>query len=177
MALERAKRELQTALPRAAVRWVAAEQMHLTMKFLGDIETDQIGPLTGALRAACGGCPVLELCASGLCCFPDLRFPRVLCAAVEDPHRELKRLHSAICTAVSPFVSPEPDKPFTAHITLGRIKRISKPEVRIVSSIVSRMATSMFGGWTARSIELMRSELSAQGPTHTCLAQISLQEE
>src|SRR5688572_14114046 len=74
----RVQDELRRALPEHCVRWTKREQLHLTLRFLGNVETTCVLELTNAVGAACQGFPALNLRAERIGCFPDLRFPRVV---------------------------------------------------------------------------------------------------
>jgi 2'-5' RNA ligase len=124
------------------------------------------------MRGLCNDISAFALRAQGAGCFPDLKRPHVIWVGVRDEKNELAHLQAAICSMTKPFVSSEPEERFTAHVTLGRIKHIARPEAKILIEILEREAQPVFGVWTADAIELMRSELSDQGARHTSLARI-----
>src|ERR1051325_8887109 len=82
--IEKTQNELRQAVPGNFVRWTKRDQFHLTLKFLGGVETSRMGELTTALRDACGHFTALRLRAERIGFFPDLRFPRVIWAWVHD---------------------------------------------------------------------------------------------
>src|SRR5262245_16969050 len=83
---------LQSGLPEELVRWAPPEQTHLTLKFLGNIATADIDPLTDALRTICQKTPPLLLYAEGIGCFPSAARPRVVWVGVAGDLAQLKRL-------------------------------------------------------------------------------------
>jgi len=172
--LERLQLELRQGVPKAAIRWTPSDQLHLTLKFLGNVEAHKVEPLAEALRIVCRDVAAIELHAQTLGYFPGQNRPRVIWVGIGDERGELERLQNALCAASRPFTGGELDEVFRGHATLGRIKRISRPEIKILSRLGDGRTHTLFGKWTADAIELMRSELSSQGPRHTCVASISL---
>jgi 2'-5' RNA ligase len=95
---------------------------------------------------------------------------------VEDAGRQLLPLQRAIETASQPFAAEEPDKTFTAHITLARIKSLSRQHAGALAMVANGLAEQVFGTWTATAVDIMRSELSQSGAKHTVLATVRLEE-
>ena len=172
--IEKARAELGRQLPRECVRWTPREQFHLTLKFLGNVGAERVPRLTEALRAACGGFPPLELRAERVGCFPDLRRPRVLWVGVSDQQGQLPPLQEAIEAAVKEYTAEQASERFTGHVTLGRVKEMSRREADILSGLASSLGTRFFGAWTAGEVHLMRSELSPDGARHTVLSALKL---
>ena len=172
--LERAQAELRAAVPRARVRWAPREQLHLTLKFLGDVEPGDLEGLARALGAVGRAFPAPQLVAERVGFFPIGRLPRVIWAAVQDRAQELPRLQRAIEQAVRQFTAEPAEHDFSGHVTLGRIKAISAPEARTLTDTARTMATRRFGEWTADSLALMQSRLSPGGAIHSCARQFPL---
>jgi 2'-5' RNA ligase len=172
--LAAAQAELRQALPAPSVRWTRREQLHLTLKFLGDVDAALVRPLEEAIRAACRGFSALQLCIERLGCFPDLRYPRVVWTGVQDQAGQLPRLQQAVDAATRSFTAEQKEERFTGHITVARIKAIRRPEAEALGQAAAGMADRLFGQWTAGEVELMRSVLSPQEARHTSLAAIAL---
>ena len=168
--IERAQEELRRAVPGRGVRWTTREQLHLTLRFLGNVDAQRVGALTEALREACAAFAPLQLRAEGIGFFPDARRPRVVWVGVQDGQGLLPRLQSAVQTATREFTTEEPEDRFTGHVTLGRIKALPRPEEKALAAAGAGIAARLFGEWTAREVELVRSELSPTGARHTCQA-------
>lgn len=170
-----AQRRLQRVLPEPAARWTRPEQFHLTLRFLGNVDTAQTAPLADALRGACNGFGVLRLRASGIGFFPRPRSPRVVWAGVHDEQERLPGLWAAVQTATNAFTSEESERNFTGHITLARIKSIRPKEAEALSCQASELGQAAFGEWTSSEVEIIRSQLSPHGARYTTLAAIPLQ--
>ena len=172
--IEKAQAAMRRALPKEAVRWTKREQFHLTLKFLGGVDTQRVGALTEALRTACRGFAPLELRAEQIGCFPNLRRPRVVWVGVHDQQQQLPELQRAIEAAVRDFTTEAPGERFTGHVTLGRVKDLRRQEAETLASLVSDHATRVFGAWTSDKVELVRSQLSSDGARYTIVAAIPL---
>ncbi len=167
--IERAQEELRRVLPQRGISWTRREQFHLTLRFLGNVETPRVPELIEQLRVACQPLPPMKLRAEHVGCFPDLKFPRVVWIGVQDEAGHLFALQKAVAQAVAAFADNEAEGEFTGHITLARVKHIRRPEAAILAERARHMADSVFGEWVAGQIELMRSEVSPAGARHTCL--------
>jgi 2'-5' RNA ligase len=172
--IEAAQVELRRALPGPGVRWTRREQFHLTLKFLGDVDVARVQPLEETIRAACRGFSALQLRAERVGFFPDLRYPRVIWAGVQDQTGQLPGLQQAVDAATRGFTTEPKEQRFTGHVTLARIKAIRRPEAEALGQAAAGLAERLFGQWTAGEVELMRSVLSPQGARHTSLAAIPL---
>ncbi len=174
--MEAAQKQLRRALPSHNVRWTRREQFHLTLKFLGAVEAARVTDLEAAMRAACRECGPLQLRAEGVGFFPDLRYPRVVWIGVQDAGGQLPRLQQAVDAATRGFTTEPKEERFSGHVTLARIKGINRTDTEALAKAAAGMGERVFGQWTARQVEIMRSELLPQGARHNSLASIALAE-
>jgi 2'-5' RNA ligase len=170
-ALGEAEQRLQAAAAAdaRAVKWVAPASIHLTLKFLGDTPVDTLDAIRAALAhvASARRAWALQLGHAG--CFPNARQPRVLWIGVEGDIGGLTELQAAIEAAIAPLGFPTESRPFSPHLTLGRVRDDAGADVRqrlgvAVQSL--RPATVLF---TAEGVSLMRSELRPSGAVYTQL--------
>jgi 2'-5' RNA ligase len=169
-----AQRELPPLVPREVARWTRPDQLHLTLRFLGNVPADALEALKQVVGAVCRNASPLSLCAQGIGFFPNPRLPRVIWVGINDSEAQLVDLQKRIETAVGPY-SPEPgEKNFTGHVTLGRLKNPRPSDVRDLAARARPYATRTFGHWTALEIEIIRSELSSFGARYTPLAVFQL---
>ena len=164
----------RSALPPRTIRWTHCEQLHLTLKFLGDVATDQVQALTTALEGASRPQAPLRLVTQGAGVFPNEHSPRVLWVGVRDLDGRLAALQQEVETAVAGFVRSEPAGPFTGHVTLGRVREGARSIAGVIKDLVAAAARRKFGEWTATAMDLMRSELSPAGARHTRVAELPL---
>ena len=172
--IEWAQEQLRSALPRQCVRWARREQFHLTLKFLGNVESRRVEALVASIRAACGQFGVLQLRAGQIGFFPDARRPRVIWTRARDERDLLPSLQRAVETAAAEFTSEAPKPEFTGHVTLGRCRRIRRPQAEMLSMLARAMDDRVFGEWTADRLEIIRSQLSPRGSRYTTLASLPL---
>jgi 2'-5' RNA ligase len=174
--IEKAQIELRRALPEGCVRWTKRQQLHLTLKFLGNVGAERIESLAGLVRGVCRQFAPLELRAKQVGFFPEHGFPRVVWVGIDDRQRQLLSLQREIERASRDFAPEEAPEKFTGHVTLGRVKQIRRVEAEILARAKSEMADRIFGEWTATQVDLMRSELEAAGARHESLAAMRLGE-
>jgi RNA 2',3'-cyclic 3'-phosphodiesterase len=168
--VERARTELRRAVAGAGIRWTTRAQLHLTLRFLGNVEAPRVPALLEALETTASAFAPLQLRASGVGFFPAAHPPRVVWVGVRDEGGQLALLQRAIQAATADFTAEKPEQTFTGHLTLGRIKSLSRREAEVLARLASGMANRPFGEWVAPELELIRSQLSEQGATHRCIA-------
>lgn len=172
--IERAQDELRRALPKNCARWTKREQFHLTLRFLGNVETVRVPELADAVSAACSGFPALKLRAERIGYFPDLRFPRVVWVWVHDEADRLGALQKAVAQATANFAESHAEKDFSGHVTIARTKEIKRPQAEILAKLAHGMIGRFFGEWTADRVEIMRSELLPDGAQHSVVGAFPL---
>ncbi len=172
--LERAQSELRRAITGPEIRWTKREQLHLTLRFMGNVEAHRLENLIEALRTTGASFAPLRMRAAGLGFFPKGRPPSVVWAGVRDQAGQLAALQRAVQAATAAFTSEMPDEKFTGHITLGRIKSLRRPESEALARLALGMIGCPFGDWIAPELELFRSQISEHGATHTCISRAPL---
>jgi len=168
-ALRQVQSELKTILPPRSAAWTRAENMHLTLRFLGGVEPANLSELCRRLRDSIAGFGALELRCERLGCFPDLRFPRVVWAWVHDEGERLAQLQQAVAKATGSFAETSAGEEFVGHITLAGPKRIKRSDAERLAGFVNEAVSREFGRWTCHGVELIRSELSPGGSRYTTL--------
>jgi 2'-5' RNA ligase len=152
------------------VAWVARDNVHLTLKFLGNVETARLGGVERALAVAAAGQPSFELTLHGLGAFPSRTRPRVLWAGVAAGASELTALAARVDEVLAALDFPRETRPFAAHATLGRVRE-PRPQPRLAAALHDDEA---FGHQRVIAISLVRSELSPRGARYTDLAALPL---
>ena len=166
--------ELRTQLAPLLASWTRPESMHLTLHFLGDVESSRVDTLAKNLAAALMGFGSLSLVARQVGCFPDARSPRVFWVAVQDRAGRLRELQRRIVTVSAGFGRESAEKAFVGHVTLTRAKQLNRRQIAILADVVKRAENLCFGEWKADQIHLMRSELSPSGSRYSSLAGLPL---
>ncbi len=147
------------------LRWVRAQNIHLTMKFLGDIRETDIPDVTAAMQTAVQGFGPLDLAVQGMGAFPGVKRPRVLWIGLGGQVELLKRLHAGLEEALEGVGFPKEKRPFKAHLTLGRTKGAIKPQ-RLIDAIqeLGHYSPRLF---QVRQLVLFQSDLHPQGAVYT----------
>jgi len=170
---------LRGAVPPRAVRWVQPEGIHLTLKFLGDTLSDKVEQVKSALAQATEQVPAFTITVGGVGCFPDARRPRVVWVGVQEPSGSLARLWQAVESQVAPLGFPTEKRPFSPHLTLGRVQRYaSSGEVRDIGQAVAALAAEMAGTQDAMAVSTVayiKSDLRPSGAVYTTLVEARLQ--
>lgn len=161
----------------ASVRWTPVGQLHITMRFLGNVPIRSIGDIDASLGNAAARCRRFTLPLGGVSAFPSLRRPRVLWLGAE-PSPELSTLHSAVETALADCGFDPEERPFKPHVTLGRVKRRSprgsrSPEVSRELAAAAA-AVEFRATFEVRHLHLMRSRLGPGGAMHTVAGEYAL---
>lgn len=150
----------------ARVGWVAPENIHLTLVFLGNVFRAQVAGLGEALDRAAAGCPAFEFQVGGLGYFGAPQAPRVVWAGVaEQP--ALEALQRAAAAAVAAAGIRLEERPFKAHLTLGRVR--SRQGADALTSALCSTTNTAFGSVPVRRMLFMRSELGHQGVRYSVL--------
>jgi 2'-5' RNA ligase len=157
--IRRAAEPLRSA--RLPVRWVTADALHLTLKFLGEVPEARVSAITEAADAVAARFPSVTLELGGVGAFPNLRSPRVVWVGMQAPP-ELARLAAQIEEAMAGLGFARENRPFSPHLTLGRAERDARagdfqrlPELAAAFDYAARVEVS--------SVDLMRSHLSPAG--------------
>ncbi len=164
-----------TADVRAPVKWVNPDAIHLTLKFLGNVPSSRLNDLKGALQRACADAVPLHLGLATLGVFPSVRNPRVIWVGLEDDRQALGQLAGLVDEAMAELGFPRESRPFTAHLTLGRVRREATDRERsAISAALGKAPAPESASFDATEVSLMRSHLSPQGARYTCLGRVSL---
>jgi RNA 2',3'-cyclic 3'-phosphodiesterase len=198
--------DLQANLKRRApevrgVGWARPESIHLTLRFLGDIEETQVEPLKRVLEAAAAEARPFSLEARGLGAFPTPQRARVIWLGLHGlsggvsgkesaaPHAESTRdarderrpddaltalvaLQAAIEEGVVGLGLAREDRPFMPHLTLARIRERKAMEPLI--RLLTSHRDHLVGSMRADAIALVRSELRPEGAVYTSLVEVPL---
>lgn len=161
---QRLKKEL------GQLKWVPESNYHLTLKFLGDVESRRISELAEGLARAVKGTNDFTLGFAGVGGFPKTAQPRVVWIGVTDGREELVRLHKVVDQELQ-SQGFAPDKMgYSPHLTLARAREDS--DLRAIGERLSKIQVDPLGADLVRSIKLMKSDLRPGGPIYTCLEEI-----
>ncbi len=154
------------------IKWVRPERIHLTLKFLGNIEAADTENVGRALCEAAGTIPPMSLQAKGIGVFPGIRRPRVVWVGITGQLETLGRLQKTLDENLAAIGFPKEKRPFKGHLTLGRIqKKIDTKRFIEALDTFKKFETETF---TADRVVLYQSELKASGAVYTELVSARL---
>ncbi len=149
-----------------AVRWVPEQNLHLTLKFLGNIEETRVAAIGPALREALADTEGFVATARGLGVFPDAGGPRVLWIGLTAP--ALTAVARGVDRALAPFGVEQSETPFRPHVTVGRWRRPAPRDPRLRATL-ARWRDHEFGQFPVDEVTLFRSTLRSAGAIYSPL--------
>lgn len=155
-----------------SVAWIAPGNLHLTLKFLGDVDEARLGEIVTSLRGAASGVAAFETAVRGLGAFPTPTRPRVIWAGVSEGAAAMVELAGRVDAALAALGFPPEARAFSPHVTLGRVRvpRCDPP----LGEALAGGAGREFGRVRVERLALMQSRLSPKGSEYTELAEVPL---
>jgi 2'-5' RNA ligase len=172
--LDQVASELKERLEGVPVRWVPVENVHLTLKFLGDVSLTNLEILKKILRSEAGNHLPFEISIGQLGAFPSKRRPRVIWVGVEAP-QELMDLQRAIESETTRLGYARDRREFSPHLTLGRISRnANSADLRQIGEVLRTYEVGFLGATRVKEVHLFRSDLQPGGAVYTSLLNVPL---
>ncbi|MBI4559165.1 MAG: RNA 2',3'-cyclic phosphodiesterase [Candidatus Hydrogenedentes bacterium] len=167
--------ELSERLRHVPVRasWAKPEAMHLTLRFLGDLESGKLAPLFENLAAEYSGTRPFELKVRSTGAFPNLRHPSVLWVGVEPPDGPLATVQNVAEQAARAIGLSAEKNRFHPHVTIARIKDEAGSN-RLVSLLLKEKEFEG-GAFPVNGVSLFSSQLTPHGPIHQRLKEFPFQ--
>ena len=162
-ALEACGQALSRLLPAGSVRWVPAARMHLTLSFLGDTPAARLPLLREALDDVAARSRTTTLVLGRLGCFPNERRPAVFWAGLDSDPVPLQALQGALIDALVPLGWTRDPRPFSPHITLGRVRRGARVAFPVPPPVPPPLTCEL------DRLELVHSEQGAHGRRYRVL--------
>ena len=169
-AIGKAIRRLEPGCP--GVKWVNAEQLHLTMHFLGDVLYSDINRVCAAAQEAVGQLEPFSIHLHGLGAFPDLHRPRVIWVGVSEGHAELVELQKSLKGPLGQLGYPSDKSVFRPHITIGRVKRFGQLDG--FAEAAEGLQDADFGACAVDELVVYQSDLQRGGPQYTPISELEL---
>jgi len=148
------------------IKWVPPENLHITLKFLGDTDEDLIPTVQERLSVISSSSAPFSLRLSGAGVFPDKRRPRVIWIDINNPG-ELIKLQGSVEVSMVSIGFVKEDRPFSAHLTLGRVKALKN--LKSLIDPLEALRDRDFGNIEVNSFSLMKSVLEPKGPEYTVI--------
>jgi len=174
--LEQVSVQLKKRLEGVPVRWVPVDNIHLTLKFLGDVSLANVDMLKKTMQSEVEGHHSFEISVGGLGAYPSPRRPRVVWVGVEAP-AELTAIQNGVESAMARLGYAREERPFSPHLTLGRVSRnaVGRDE-RLICESIETIKLGFLGVARVNTVHLYKSDLHPNGAVYTRLFTSSLKE-
>jgi 2'-5' RNA ligase len=157
-----------------AVRWTPSDNLHVTLRFLGNVDVRLLSEASARLERGCREFGPFELGFGALGCFPDERRPRVVWIGFAGAVNQLSALEASVDRAMGDLGEHREEKPFTPHLTLGRVRTRTR-DAAAVGKLIRGSVVDPIGAWRISEVALIRSELKPEGSRYTPLAVVRLE--
>ena len=152
------------------IRWIRAEGIHITLKFLGNISSANIKEIETVLDPLCSSGQAIDLNLNGVGVFPDLKHPRIVWVALGGETDKLTALQRGIDKSCAAVGFPEEKRAYTPHLTLGRVKSYKGGrKLKNLEQLFSEITFSDMPHFRANFVHLYKSDLKPDGAVYTKL--------
>lgn len=156
----------------ADVKWVAPENIHITLKFIGYIEDTQAAAVSELIRKAVASINSFTVDIKHLGAFPNTKRPRVIFVVAHEKGNNLATIYSRLDDSLTELGIEKEGREFTAHLTVGRVK--SSKNLKALAEAMDSLMESSFGQQAVESVVLMQSDLKPTGPVYKKLEEFKL---
>ena len=153
-------------------KWVRPENIHLTLKFIGNIDPGDTDKIGGAMMDAVDNFAAIHLVARGVGVFPGIKRPRVIWVGLGGQIQLLFAVQRVLEENLATLGFKKEKRPFKGHLTLGRFKQTVDPNT--IRQIIREYANLYSEEFTARRIILYKSDLKPTGAVYSQLQQAVL---
>jgi 2'-5' RNA ligase len=169
--LAKVQEDLQSMGLRA--KWVRPENIHLTLKFLGNINPTDIDNIGGAMVDAVGEIETFNLVAEGIGVFPGIKRPRVIWMGLKGQVQLLFAMQRLLEDSLAALGYKKEKRPFKGHLTLGRFKQSVNPNT--IRRVLQEFGDLTIEEFTARRVIFYKSDLKPTGAVYSQLQQAVLE--
>lgn len=156
------------------IKWVSKDNLHITLKFIGDLNIDHISTIQNSLAKQFSSVPAFDIHINGLGVFPNRSKPRIFWLGF-DHNKNLERIVSIIENCAVNLGYKADDKPFSPHLTIGRVHRdISSGDLNAFTKNFQDHQLEVIPDFKVSHVTLFKSELTREGPLYNHLFRVSL---
>jgi 2'-5' RNA ligase len=160
--------------PDDGIKWVPTDNLHLTLKFLGEVDNTELPGVCNALRDICDEFEPFELTFGGTGGLPNIERPRVLYAGVEDLSNSLTEIVAQMERDLAELGFKPEARDYTPHLTLGRTRSGSRRASSDVVERLKRDESTHLGSMPVDTVQMIASFLDKHGPTYQVMDTIEL---
>ncbi len=155
------------------VKWIPAENLHITMKFFGDVEEELLlGDISKEISKITEASSQMKIGCSGLGVFPNWKYPKIVWAGFTGDVEPVLNLKDALEEALSKFRLKKDERAFRLHLTIGRAKELSSSSV--LMKLINELGPIEFGSVVIDHLTLYKSVLTKEGSIYTALKTFQL---
>ncbi|GJQ59877.1 MAG: RNA 2',3'-cyclic phosphodiesterase [Candidatus Scalindua sp. AMX11] len=154
------------------IRWMAYENLHVTVKFIGDVDPIILPSLVKSLESVASRCRPFRIQIGNVAVFPTAKRPRILFVGLGDKENNLVNIFEEVETEIEEFGIKRELRKYVGHITIGRIK--SQKNIHKILELLPSYSDRFFGQETVNHITLKQSELTPKGPIYSTLNRFTL---
>ena len=167
--IEQQTKRLRQTLGNEVIRWVLTHNLHLTLKFLGNVPVSHLEFLKQMLAQATDSITQFDLQIGGVGSFPNSNRPRVLWVGIHAPAL-LSNLQKAIEEGAKRLGYEKEERPFSPHLTLGRVRQgLDGKDLQKISNALSSIQLGKIGIARVDSVHIYKSDLNSEGSVYTKL--------
>lgn len=176
--VKRGLKELQAQLKsggQAPVKWADPDNIHLTLKFLGNVAADRMGEITAAMTKAVQGVSPFQLEVKELGVFPNLRRVQVIWVGVSGEVDKLAKLQQRLESNLAGLGFAPEGRRFTPHLTLARLRDQATPDERAkLGQLIADTSFDAAQSFPVEAVNLIKSQLTREGPIYTRISSAAL---
>lgn len=158
--------------PQDKITWVSTKNVHITLKFLGNIPANDIASIQNIISEVAKLYPPFETSIKGTGTFPSERSPRVIWIGTDKGKETIKNIYTELENRLASIGIPKEERGFTAHLTIGRIKYIK--DINEFAQNISKHKEDLFGNFLVDGISLVKSALTPKGSVYETLFKAKL---
>ena len=165
---------IKHTLPKPLIRWVTPQNVHLTLKFLGDETPANLKRLADTLIEVAASHETFDVSVGGLGAFPTHKRARVIWIGLDAPPA-LAALQHAVDAAAAQLGYPKEERPFSPHLTIGRVSQnASASDLQHIRSALESTKVGILGTIRVQAIRIFKSNLQPGGSVYTLLYNLSM---
>ncbi len=176
--VKKSLRELQAqfkAESLAPVKWVDPDNIHLTLKFLGNVAADRLEAISSAMTNAVQDISPFKLEVKELGVFPNPRRVQIVWVGMSGETEKLSRLQQRIESGLEKLGFPPENRRFTPHLTLARLRDRATPQEREkLGQLIAETEFDASQSFVVDSVKLMKSQLTREGPIYSQISSAEL---
>jgi RNA 2',3'-cyclic 3'-phosphodiesterase len=171
--LSQLEEKLQTRL--SGVKWVEPANIHITLKFLGEIDTQTKTPVSAALNEIAAETAAFPVRISSAGAFPDTKYPRIVWLGASQGNSQAGQIAAKLEESMEKLGFARENREFSCHLTIARVKQ-GNDKLKLAEGIaeIDRQLSASCLEFTAEKITLFKSTLSAKGPLYEKLHEANL---